>query len=106
MPSSVSKRYSLSIGTQGSSWRRRASSSLRRVSSFSALSSFSPATSQSSRVPVLWSSSFLSFLGRADPPLTQDHDCFVLRGWPPLAFIELDVSRTSKSTTSWRNSVY
>ena len=61
------KRYSLSIGTQGSSWRRRASSSLRRVSSFSALSSFSPATSQSSRVPVLWSSSFLSFLGRADP---------------------------------------
>src|ERR1700722_8179424 len=39
VPSSVSKRYSLSIRTQGSSCRHRASSSLRRVSAFSASSS-------------------------------------------------------------------
>src|SRR6266404_3866678 len=42
--SSVSKRYSLSIRTQGSSRRHRASSSLRRVSVFSASSSFFRAT--------------------------------------------------------------
>src|SRR5712691_9764844 len=53
VPSSVSKRYSLSIRTQGSSCRRRASSSLRRVSSFSASSSSSRAASHSSRVPVM-----------------------------------------------------
>src|SRR5918912_4365378 len=53
MPSSVSKRYSLSIRTQGSLCRHCASSSLRRVSSFSALSSSSRAASHSSRVPVL-----------------------------------------------------
>src|SRR5215831_11274393 len=54
VPSSVSKRYSLSIRTQGSSWRRRASSSLRRTSSFSASSSSRRAASHSSRVPDLW----------------------------------------------------
>src|SRR5712692_4615262 len=52
-PSSVSKRYFLSIRTHGSSCRRRASSSLRRVSSFSALSSSIRAASQSLRVPVM-----------------------------------------------------
>src|SRR6478672_13658674 len=55
MPSSVSKRYSLSIRTQGSFCRHCASSSLRRVSAFSALSSSSRAASHSSRVPILWS---------------------------------------------------
>src|SRR5438046_7884829 len=52
-PSSVSNRYVLSIRTHGSSCRRRASSSLCRVSSFSALSSSSRAASHCSRVPVL-----------------------------------------------------
>src|SRR5918995_2869511 len=53
LPSSVSSRYSLSIRTHGSSCRRRASSSLRRVRSFSASSSSSRAARHSSRVPVL-----------------------------------------------------
>src|SRR5262245_41253397 len=39
--------------TQGSSWRRRATSSLRWVRSFSSLSSSTRAASHSSRVPVL-----------------------------------------------------
>src|SRR5439155_19862538 len=52
-PSSVSNRYSLSIRTHGSSCRRRARSSLRRVSSFSASRSSSRAASHSLRVPVL-----------------------------------------------------
>src|SRR5258708_12704882 len=47
LPSSVSNRYSLPIRTHGSSCRHRASSSLRRVSSFSALSSSRRAASQS-----------------------------------------------------------
>src|SRR5438309_7042596 len=51
-PSSVSNRYSLSIRTHGSSCRCRASSSPRRVCSFSASSSLSRAASHSSRVPV------------------------------------------------------
>src|SRR5207253_4169827 len=55
VPSSVSKRYSFSIRTHGSSCRIRASSSPRRVSAFSALSSSRRAASHSSRVPVLWS---------------------------------------------------
>src|SRR5262245_34228087 len=46
-PSSVSNRYSLSIRTQGSSCRRCASSSLRRVSSFSSLSNPRRAASHS-----------------------------------------------------------
>jgi hypothetical protein len=49
VPSSVSKRYSWSIRTQGSSCRCRASSSLRRVSAFSASSSSSRAASHSFR---------------------------------------------------------
>src|SRR2546425_4582143 len=53
LPSSVSNVYCLSIRTHGSCCRRRASSSLRRVSSFSALSSSSRAASHCSRVPVL-----------------------------------------------------
>src|SRR5215470_12369724 len=53
LPSSVSNRYALSIRTHGSSWRRRASPSLRRVISFSAWSSSIRAASHSSRVPVL-----------------------------------------------------
>src|SRR6266545_1131399 len=53
LPSSVSNRYSLSTRTQGSSCRRRASSSLWRVSSFSAASSSSRAASHSFRVPVM-----------------------------------------------------
>src|SRR5262245_1165363 len=52
-PSSVSNRYALSIRTHGSSPRRCASSSLRRVSSFSAASSSRRAASHSLRVPVL-----------------------------------------------------
>src|SRR5438128_7439763 len=52
-PSSVSNLYCLSIRTHGSSCRRRASSSLFRVRSFSALSSSSRAASHCSRVPVL-----------------------------------------------------
>src|SRR4030095_4687095 len=55
LPSSVSNRYFLSIRTQGSSCRRRASSSLRRVRSFSDSSSSRRAASQSLRVLVLWS---------------------------------------------------
>src|SRR6476659_6175310 len=55
IPSSVSKRYSLSIRTQGSLCRHCASSSLRRVRAFSALSSSRRAASHSSRVPILWS---------------------------------------------------
>src|SRR5919106_6238999 len=53
LPSSESNRYSLVTRTHGSSCRRRASSSLRRVNSFSASSSASRAASHSSRVPVL-----------------------------------------------------
>src|SRR6266545_5495245 len=53
LPSSVSNRYSLSIRTHGNSCRCRASSSLRRVSSFSASSSSSRAASHSLRVPVM-----------------------------------------------------
>src|SRR5947209_3320604 len=52
LPSSVSNRYCLSSRTHGNSCRRRASSSLRRVSSFSAFSSSSRAASHCSRVPV------------------------------------------------------
>src|ERR687891_2902386 len=53
LPASVSNRYALSTRTHGSSCRRRANSSLRRVSSFSVLSSLSRAASHSSRVPVM-----------------------------------------------------
>src|SRR5215468_341516 len=53
LPCSVSNRYGLSIRTHGSSCRRRASSSLRRVRSFSASSSSSRAASHWSRVPIL-----------------------------------------------------
>src|SRR5690242_14910942 len=53
LPSSVSNRYSLSTRTQGSCCRRFATSSLRRVSSFSALSRSSRAASHSLRVPVM-----------------------------------------------------
>src|SRR5215470_2616543 len=53
LPSSVSSRYSLSILTHGSSCRCRASSSLRRVCSFSFARSFLRAASQSFCVPVL-----------------------------------------------------
>src|SRR5256712_4462488 len=53
LPSSVSNLYCLSTPTHGSSCRRRASSSPRCVSSFSALSSSSRAASHCSRVPVL-----------------------------------------------------
>src|SRR5713101_6370672 len=52
LPSSVSNRYSLSILTHGSSCRRRASSSLRRVRFFSASSSSSRAASHSLPVPI------------------------------------------------------
>ena len=54
VPASVSKLYSFSTGTQGSSRRFRASSSLRRVSSFSSASSSSRAACHSSWVPTLW----------------------------------------------------
>src|SRR5215212_8621103 len=54
VPSSVSKVYSSSTGTQGSSLRFLASSSLRRVSSFSSASSSSRAACHSWRVPTFW----------------------------------------------------
>src|SRR5438045_9748154 len=53
LPFSVSNLYCLSIRTHGSACRRRASSSLRCVKSFSASSSSSRAASHCSRVPVL-----------------------------------------------------
>src|SRR5436305_1977405 len=52
LPVSVSKAYSFSTGTQGSSWRRRASSSACRMCSFSASSSSRRAASHSSWSPV------------------------------------------------------
>src|SRR5665809_31416 len=55
VPSSVSKPYSFSTGTQGRSRRFFVSSSLRRVSSFSRWSSSSRAACHSSRVPILCS---------------------------------------------------
>src|SRR6266545_2031328 len=62
VPSAVSKLYSFSTGTQGSSRRFCASSSLRRVSSFSSASSSCRAASNSSCVPTLCS-------GIAFPPV-------------------------------------
>src|SRR6266567_2842286 len=53
LPSSVSNRYAFSMRTHGSSCRRRASSSPRRVCSFSALSRSIRAASHSFRVPVM-----------------------------------------------------
>ena len=50
--SSVSNRYALSMGTHGNCCRRRTSSPLRRVSSFSASSSSGGDASHSSRVPI------------------------------------------------------
>src|SRR5262249_42555254 len=52
-PSWVSKRYSFSSSTRGSSRRCWAMSSLSRVSSFSRTSNCARAASQSSRVPIL-----------------------------------------------------
>jgi hypothetical protein len=63
LPSSVSDRYALSIRTHGSCCRRRASSSLRRVSSFSSLSSSSRAANHSSRVPVMYFVTYFSPFG-------------------------------------------
>src|SRR5262249_22107371 len=55
VPSSVSRLYSFSIGTQGSSRRFRASSSPRPVCSFSSASSSSRAACHSSRITTIWS---------------------------------------------------
>src|SRR2546423_8190301 len=52
VPSSVSKLYSFSTGTQGRSCRFFVSSSLRRVSSFSSASSLSRSACHSSWVPI------------------------------------------------------
>src|SRR4029077_7557663 len=72
LPASVSNRYSLSIRTHGSSCRCRASSSLRRVSSFSAWSRSSRAASHSLRVPVLcFVIGLLSWSGS----ISQNHSC-------------------------------
>src|SRR5262245_5050431 len=62
-PSSVSKLYSSSTSIQGSSRRCRASSSLRRVSSFSLSSSSSRAACHSARVGILCA--LIPFLLRA-----------------------------------------
>src|ERR671933_1513606 len=62
-PSVVSKVYSFSPGTQGSCRRRSASSSLRRVSSFSFASSSLRAACHSSCVPILCSVIVHSCLG-------------------------------------------
>src|SRR4029453_4154247 len=72
-PSSVSKRYSFSTCTHGSSRRCRASSSPSLVCSFSPTSSCSRAATHSSRVPIVGSGIvFLceSFRGRAVLPTT------------------------------------
>src|SRR4029453_7491717 len=61
-PSSVSKRYSFSTRTQGSSRRCSASSSPSLVCSFSRTNSPSRAASHSSRVPILWSVIFISLV--------------------------------------------
>src|SRR6266511_1018089 len=63
VPPSVSKVYSFSTGTQGSSLRCCASSSLRWVSSFSRSSSASRAACHSSRVPILCSLIHASSVG-------------------------------------------
>src|SRR5438034_11833072 len=55
VPSPVSKLYSFSTGTQGSSRRFFVSSSLRRVSSFSSASSLSRSACHSSCVPTVCS---------------------------------------------------
>src|SRR5438552_15722093 len=68
LPSSVSNRYFWSIRTHGSSCRRRASSSPRRVCSFSASSSSSRAASHSSCVPVLCAVIVISFSHRKGEP--------------------------------------
>src|ERR671933_2990524 len=80
-PSVVSKVYSFSTGTQGSCRRRSASSSLRRVSSFSFASSSSRAPCHSSCVPILYSvivhSCLGGYLGRKIVPLGP----FLLLPW-------------------------
>src|ERR671930_508681 len=97
VPSSVSKRYSLSTRTHGSFCRHCASSSLRRVSAFSALSSSSRAASHSSRVPILWSV-IVSLLSAAEKALLFcNHDlltCSVQR-YPDIIYKKcLDKKRT------------
>src|SRR5256712_4215233 len=68
LPPPVPIRSSLSPGPRGSSCRRRATSSLRRVSSFSASSSSSRAASHSLRVPVMcFVIALLSFLPGSSP---------------------------------------
>src|SRR5882672_8402794 len=75
LPASVSNRYFLSMRTHGSSCRRRASSSLRRVSSFSASSRASRAASHSLRVPVMcFVIALLSFLPVSSASSPQPFD--------------------------------
>jgi hypothetical protein len=106
LPSSVSNRYFLSIRTHGSSCRRRASSSLHRVSSFSASSSASLSAGHSwcrrssprRAVPVLCfvialtlfecpsgSVPFRPAFGRRPPPalITCWQACHRAITWPP-----------------------
>src|ERR671939_784316 len=94
VPFSVSKLYSFSTGTQGSCRRRSASSSLRRVSSFSFASSSSRAACHSSCVPILCSvivhSCLDSYLGRKLVPLGP----FLLLPWV--------VSLTIRVYVCWR----
>src|SRR6478672_6975322 len=70
LPWSVSNVYVLWAGTHGRSWRRRASSSLRRISSFSCSSSSTRAASHSSRVPTLCS--VIAFASDVMPGLCRD----------------------------------
>src|ERR671925_1768365 len=72
VPSAVSKLYSFSTATHGSSRRFRASSSLRRVSSFSAASSSSRAACHSSCVPTLCCVIALSPVSARVPPVCFD----------------------------------
>src|SRR5919108_38183 len=89
LPSSVSNRYSLSTRTHGSSCRRCASSSLRRVCSFSAASSSSRAASHSFRVAVLCLA-----IARARCVVAEAEIALVSRdlGWPAKA---LDAARAT-----------
>src|SRR5712691_12796882 len=85
VPSPVSKLYSLSTRTHGSSRRCLVSSSLRRVSSFSRSSSATRAASHSSRVPTVCSViAFASYVPTVDLVVAAYRDLLVAVLWRPL----------------------
>src|SRR5262245_23369478 len=93
-PSSVSKRYSFSTFTHGSSRRCRASSSPRLVCSFSRMSSSSRAASHSSRVPMLCSVNCGPFRAFLLSERWLEHGGVVLEPRPPRARCGLDPRQT------------